>query len=349
MRIDISKSMLNSGAAMVFMNVETGAKIGVYRLGSNSGSGKSKSVSKKNINNKKIAKKEKLRKTKKKEKTKSKIVKKNKKIDLKRDKIKKHKESVKKKKERIKNKKSKALKEKLKAEKLQEKKKLEKEKLEAQKSVEQKLKEQKKEAERLEEQKRLERERLEAKKLKEAQEKKAAEDANKIEQDKKEAEMAEKIRETEKHEQEDKKISEKLQENINVPEENLNENNALVGNIKENGCSEKITINMQELGLNPSDFEGRQVICFGRQETEAMRVNSEVAVEFAKHWSPPVGLPNDLSCNVSVSVDWTGKVTQVRFVKSSGYLAHDISVRMAFSKLTLPSSLHGKDTEMCIG
>jgi len=322
--IDINRSILNSGAPIIFMNIETGAS--VRAKGTKNCSGKKCNSKKSNAKNKKNVKAENKRnkqKAKKNIKYKSKLV------------AKQSSKIAEKKLQDQKNKKRKLIEaKKLQAKKAREKKLLEK-KLQDKKQQQEKIAQEKKLKE-IKEKNKLDAKKILEKKLKETKIKEALD--KKIEEKKLEEKKLkeQKIKETQKIEQE-KKEAEKMQEYINLPEPE--EDN----NINKVNIPDGLTVNVQEKQSGSSEFNDQETVYIGQHEVEILKIQYEVEREVAKYWRPPEGLSKDLSCAVNVLIDWDGRVTQVLVVKSSGVLMYDISARVAASKLVLPSSLYGKD------
>jgi len=92
-----------------------------------------------------------------------------------------------------------------------------------------------------------------------------------------------------------------------------------------------------------------EAIYVGQQELEALKVQYEIEREVTKHWVLPVGLSKELSCVISVLVDWNGTAKKVTVTKSSGALMFDIAARTAVAKLCLPKSVHGKEVNINFG
>jgi len=92
-----------------------------------------------------------------------------------------------------------------------------------------------------------------------------------------------------------------------------------------------------------------EAIYIGQQELEAIKVQYEIEHEVSKYWRPPVGLSKELSCTITVLVDWNGTAKKVTVTKTSGALMFDIAARTAVSKLNLPKSVCGKEVNVNFG
>jgi outer membrane biosynthesis protein TonB len=64
--------------------------------------------------------------------------------------------------------------------------------------------------------------------------------------------------------------------------------------------------------------------------------------EFARCWKPPVGIPEDCTCQVTVFVATDGKVNDMEMVTSSGILMYDVAARSALQQMELPRWTRGK-------
>ena len=139
-----------------------------------------------------------------------------------------------------------------------------------------------------------------------------------------------------------------------VPEKKLGDHKK----IKEKKLrEEKITKPVKEIiqetqvpvGAGSSQEAHPEAIYIGQQELEALKVQYEIEHEVAKYWRPPVGLSKELSCTITVLVDWNGFVNKVNVTKPSGALMFDIAARTAVAKLNLPKSVCGKEVNINFG
>jgi hypothetical protein len=58
--------------------------------------------------------------------------------------------------------------------------------------------------------------------------------------------------------------------------------------------------------------------------------------ELAKHWTPPHGIPDTCSCEITTYVDTNGVITDSVISQSSGILMYDVSARAAILAMELP-------------
>ncbi|MCA9769808.1 TonB C-terminal domain-containing protein [Candidatus Dependentiae bacterium] len=89
-----------------------------------------------------------------------------------------------------------------------------------------------------------------------------------------------------------------------------------------------------------------QRVYAGRQELALLQMQARIQKEVSMIWKPPVGLPKNLLCQVTLTINDKGHVTETKVSKSSGVLLYDVSARTALTQLTLPLWAHGK--KFCI-
>lgn len=65
------------------------------------------------------------------------------------------------------------------------------------------------------------------------------------------------------------------------------------------------------------------------RKVETMRRMSLLQKELIQQWKPPIGSPADASCEISSTINSTGKITHLTIVKSSGMVMYDLSARHA--------------------
>lgn len=78
------------------------------------------------------------------------------------------------------------------------------------------------------------------------------------------------------------------------------------------------------------------------KEVEILRRNALLQKELTSHWKPPVGMPANVTCEISFFVDNNGAVKNSTMVKSSGIVMYDISARQALFSMKMPQWTHGK-------
>jgi len=84
------------------------------------------------------------------------------------------------------------------------------------------------------------------------------------------------------------------------------------------------------------------VIYLGREDMQAYKLALQIQQELERHWSPPPGLPKDLTCTVALKINLSGKV-EAEVTRSSGVLLYDIPARSAALSAQLPKLLWGKE------
>lgn len=78
------------------------------------------------------------------------------------------------------------------------------------------------------------------------------------------------------------------------------------------------------------------------RDLEALQQFQELQQEISRCWRPPVGIAQDVSCQIKVSFDWEGRLQQQETVKSSGILMFDVSSRNAVAAMEAPKFVRGK-------
>jgi hypothetical protein len=78
------------------------------------------------------------------------------------------------------------------------------------------------------------------------------------------------------------------------------------------------------------------------REVEALRKQAQLQKEIVQTWKPPIGVSPDCMCEVSFFINSTGKIENIKIVKSSGVMMFDISVRQALFAMKMPQWTYGK-------
>jgi outer membrane biosynthesis protein TonB len=78
------------------------------------------------------------------------------------------------------------------------------------------------------------------------------------------------------------------------------------------------------------------------RDLEALQQFQELQQEISRCWRPPVGIAQTVCCQIKVTFDWEGKVTQMETVKPSGILMFDVSSRNAVAAMEAPKFVRGK-------
>lgn len=78
------------------------------------------------------------------------------------------------------------------------------------------------------------------------------------------------------------------------------------------------------------------------REVEALRKQAQLQKEIVQKWQPPIGVSPDCMCEVSFFINATGKIENIKMIKSSGVMMFDISVRQALFAMKMPQWTYGK-------
>jgi len=86
----------------------------------------------------------------------------------------------------------------------------------------------------------------------------------------------------------------------------------------------------------------------GRADLDQLAMQNAIQAILSLSWQPPLGLPEDLACQISFKIGNKGVIEELVMTKSSGILMYDIAVQSALyeSGGQLPASSYGK--EFCI-
>ncbi len=89
-------------------------------------------------------------------------------------------------------------------------------------------------------------------------------------------------------------------------------------------------------------------MCVGAADLEQLTMQNAIQSILSVSWQPPVGLPDDVACQISFKVGTTGEIVELAMIKPSGILMYDIAVQNALyeSSGRLPRYSYGK--EFCI-
>jgi TonB-like protein len=81
----------------------------------------------------------------------------------------------------------------------------------------------------------------------------------------------------------------------------------------------------------------------GQEEKFMIALQQALHDEICTQWQVPTGLSKDLSCQISVLVNWQGVVQEVCIAQSSGVRMYDASARVAATTMKLPKIAWGKE------
>lgn len=87
----------------------------------------------------------------------------------------------------------------------------------------------------------------------------------------------------------------------------------------------------------------QDVLYVGRQEWEQMQRQTELQESMIEVWQPPLGLSDDLSCEIQVVFDLQGAIKAIVMYKASGSSMFDMSARQAVYSLKVPQWAYGKE------
>ncbi len=79
------------------------------------------------------------------------------------------------------------------------------------------------------------------------------------------------------------------------------------------------------------------------EDYDTPQIQQYIQNEISQKWTPPIGLPEDLMCEIIIQVGNDGSVEDSKIEKSSGVLIYDLSARSAASSLSLPRWAWGRE------
>jgi len=91
------------------------------------------------------------------------------------------------------------------------------------------------------------------------------------------------------------------------------------------------------------DVQGENVVYVGLHEYEALEVQRQIQQEAQRCWKTPPGVAADVSCQIIVHVDRTGKICDINIAEKSGILMYDVSARQAVYQMEFPRGSWGKE------
>lgn len=85
-----------------------------------------------------------------------------------------------------------------------------------------------------------------------------------------------------------------------------------------------------------------------KADLDQLAMQNAIQAILSVSWQPPLGLPDDLKCQISFKIGKKGEIEELIMTQSSGILMYDIAVQSALyeSGGQLPASAYGK--EFCI-
>ena len=76
----------------------------------------------------------------------------------------------------------------------------------------------------------------------------------------------------------------------------------------------------------------------GQLEQDALQLQEEIQREIEQHWKPPVGLGDDVVCQIQAIIGWDGTVHSLHIQQKSGVLAYDMHARSAVLAMKFPEA-----------
>jgi hypothetical protein len=123
--------------------------------------------------------------------------------------------------------------------------------------------------------------------------------------------------------------------------------------IQKNEEAEKVELLVEkdtqpELALD-DDFDEDNVIFVGYEELEQSVVGSKIQHTIQQIWTPPVGMKQDVSCEVQVKINGQGQAEQAKVIKPSGVFVYDASARKTLLTIEYPKEVFNKNITILLG
>lgn len=97
------------------------------------------------------------------------------------------------------------------------------------------------------------------------------------------------------------------------------------------------------------DFDEDNVIFVGYEELEQSVVGSKIQHTIQQIWTPPVGMKQDISCEVQVKINGQGQAEQAKVIKPSGVFVYDASARKTLLTIEYPKEVWNKNITILLG
>lgn len=89
--------------------------------------------------------------------------------------------------------------------------------------------------------------------------------------------------------------------------------------------------------------ESPDEILYVNQDTyQQMEIARAVQNSIIEHWVPPLGMPNNIACQVQIIVNGQGKAADVKVLKKSGVAVFDMAARRALLQVDYPKLVWNK-------
>ena len=97
------------------------------------------------------------------------------------------------------------------------------------------------------------------------------------------------------------------------------------------------------------DFDQDNVIFVGTQELDRSIVGSKIQHMIQQNWTPPVGMKPGITCEVLVSLNKDGVVTNSKVARGSGVFVYDACARKTLQKIEYPQEVWNKTITIVLG
>jgi len=98
----------------------------------------------------------------------------------------------------------------------------------------------------------------------------------------------------------------------------------------------------EQMAIAEQNSAEELVVYIDKNMQQSLAVGQELREAIAQEWAPPLGIADDTSCDVQVTVDAQGKAELLTVVKKSGIAVFDMAARTAVSRAKYPKSVWGK-------
>ncbi len=97
------------------------------------------------------------------------------------------------------------------------------------------------------------------------------------------------------------------------------------------------------------DFDEDNVIFIGYEELDQAMIGSKIQHEIQQHWTPPVGMEKNVSCEIRAKIDADGQAIETKVMKSSGVFVYDAAAKKTLQKIEYPKEVFNKSITIILG
>ena len=101
---------------------------------------------------------------------------------------------------------------------------------------------------------------------------------------------------------------------------------------------------LSNAGTADGNLENTETVQYvTHREYEALGSQQALQTAIEQVWTPPVGMQEDILCEVKLTISWDGNVLQRVITKKSDIIVYDLAVEQALDSLICPQAVWGKE------